>query len=166
MRRPSFLLAAIVVCVASCAPQTRRAPSPAMSLNPAIDAVEEARRSKGTLIAAGTLREWTGEPDAKVTVSELHRRVLKEMETKSPGYDQTTMVRLFDRFRDATSTREDKWQDCDDFLNSTVWLYEWDEPGRLYQGGIVSIEVGRRSAYFLIHDDRVLGAGHVARYVR
>lgn len=83
-------------------------PSP-KNIGPALDVVQWARRTGARLLTVEELKRMIGEPDAKVTVRELHRRMSAEWGEKSAEYAKTEMVRLFAEYADAKHVAQDNW---------------------------------------------------------
>jgi hypothetical protein len=131
----------------------------------ALDTIERARRTGGRSVALQELKRMIGEPDATLTVSELYRRMSAEWAEKSPEYAETEMARIFAEYADRKQLTQQNWRDCGDFLSSTVLLYRWDDPARIYERSWLFTAVGRVSYYFIVTGDNVIGGGLVMRRV-
>lgn len=166
MRSPVLFLVAVAALWTACKPQAQPPMGSRKNIYPVLDAVQRARRTRARSLTLEELKRMIGEPDAKVTVRELHRRLSAEWAEKSTEYAETEMVRIFAQYAEAKRLPQDNWQDCGDFLISTVLLYRWEDPAYIYQSGWPFTPVGRVSYYFIvISGDSVSGGGLVMRRV-
>jgi hypothetical protein len=163
MRSAAFLLLGVAALLTGCEPRVHSTVPSHKDIDGALAVVQATRRTGSPLLTLEELKHMIGEPDGTVTASELHRRVSAEWAAKSPDYAQTIMVRAFRQYADAGRSTQDNWQECKEFLGCSIWVYRWDHPGQLYQGGGLSSPVGRYSCYFIVSDDRLIGAGRVVR---
>lgn len=132
----------------------------------AAQAVLHSVRLETTPFSTDQLVVMIGEPDVKMAVGDLLKRLKADAEYSSCLIEDTfdRIYRGYLRTNKQMKPSTGGWRESKDFMKLELWLYEWNDPVCVYIAGVIPEYTGwARSSYFLVKGDRVIDAGQITR---